>query len=47
LGCSVALWALLATAVAYLADRIYLYVFLSIWVALLVGLSASGIIKGH
>ena len=47
LGCSVALWALLATAVAYLADRIYLYVFLSIWVAMLVGLSASGIIRGH
>lgn len=47
LGCSVALWALLAAAVAYLADRIYLYVILAVWVALLVGLSASGIVKGH
>ncbi|MHC4861500.1 MAG: hypothetical protein ACYTDY_15570 [Planctomycetota bacterium] len=47
LGCSVALWALLAAAFAYLRDRVYLYVGLCLWVSLLVALSAAGIIKGH
>ncbi len=47
LGCSVAIWALLAAAIAYFWEKIYLYVILSLWVALLVSLSASGIIRGH
>ncbi len=47
LGCSVALWALIAAAIAYAADRIYLYVALSIWVAGLVGLSMVGIVGTH
>ena len=47
LGCSVALWALIIAAFAYLSEKTYIYVFLSLWVALLVFLSATGIIKGH
>ena len=47
LGCSVALWALLAAAIAYLAEKTYLYVFLSLWVGLLIFLSMIGIVKGH
>ena len=47
LGCSVALWALIAAAVAYAADRIYLYVGLSIWVAIMVALSMIGIMAAH
>ena len=47
LGCSVALWALIIVAFAYLSEKTYLYVFLALWVALLVFLSAAGIIKGH
>ncbi len=47
LGCSVALWALIVSAVAYAADRIYLYVGLAIWVALLVALSMVGIVGTH
>ena len=47
LGCSVAIWALLAAAIAYLAEKVYFYVILSLWVALLVGLSASGILQAH
>ena len=47
LGCGVAFWGLLATAILYLSERTYLYVFLSLWVALLVFLSASGIVRGH
>jgi len=47
LGCSVALWALLAAAIAYLAEKVYFYVILSLWVALLVFLSASGILQAH
>jgi len=46
LGCSVALWALLATAVLYLREKVYLYVVLSLWVSFLVFLSASGIVSG-
>jgi hypothetical protein len=47
LGCSVALWALLATAIAYLWEKIYLYVILSLWVAFLVAVSAIGIVGMH
>ncbi len=47
LGCSVALWALIASAVAYASDKIYLYVVLSIWVALMVALSMVGIFAAH
>jgi hypothetical protein len=47
LGCSVALWALIAAAIAYAADRIYLYVVLAIWVAGLVALSMVGIVGTH
>jgi len=47
LGCSVAIWALLAAAIAYLLDKIYLYVILSLWVAFLVAVSAIGIVGMH
>ncbi len=47
LGCSVALWALIVSAVAYAADRIYLYVVLALWVAALVALSMIGIVGTH
>ena len=47
LGCSVALWALIAAAVAYAADKIYLYVGLSLWVAAMVALSMVGIFAAH
>ena len=47
LGCSVALWALIAAAVAYAADRIYLYVILALWVCALVALSMIGIVGAH
>ena len=47
LGCSVAIWGLLAAAATYLfVDKVYLYVVLALWVALLVFLSASGIVGG-
>ena len=46
LGCSVALWALIAAAFLYMREKVYLYVVLSLWVALLVFLSASGIVSG-
>ena len=47
LGCSVAIWALLAAAIAYLLDKIYLYVILSLWVAFLVTVSMIGIVGMH
>ena len=47
LGCSVALWALIAAALAYASDRIYLYVGLAVWVAALVALSMIGIVGMH
>ena len=47
LGCSVALWALIASAVAYAADKIYLYVMLALWVAAMVALSMIGIVAAH
>lgn len=43
LGCSVAFWALLATAIQFLRKKDFLYVILALWVALLVFLSMSGI----
>ena len=47
LGCSVALWALIASAFAYASDKIYLYVWLSLWVAAMVALSMIGILAAH
>ena len=47
LGCSVALYALIASAIAYAVDRIYLYVWLSLWVAVMVALSMIGIMAAH
>ena len=47
LGCSVALWALIASAVAYASDKIYLYFMLALWVAALVALSMIGIVGMH
>ncbi len=47
LGCSVALWALIAAAIAYASDKVYVYVFLSLWVVLLVILSMLGIVGMH
>jgi len=46
LGCSVGLWGLLASAVAYLFEKAYLFTVLSLWVAMLIALSASGIVSG-
>ena len=43
LGCSCAFWGLLAAAVAYAADRRWLWVVLALWVATLVFLSMTGI----
>jgi len=47
LGCSVALWALIAAAIAYASDKVYVYFVLSLWVALLVVLSMLGIVGMH
>ncbi len=47
LGCSVALWALIVSAFAYASEKIYLYVFLALWVAALVVLSMVGIVGTH
>jgi hypothetical protein len=47
LGCSVALWALLVSAVAYISERIYLYFFLSLWVSFLVFVSMVGLAGMH
>ena len=47
LGCSVALWALIATAIAYSSDKIYLYAILALWVAGMVALSMVGIVATH
>jgi hypothetical protein len=47
LGCSVALWALIAAAIAYASDKVYVYFVLSLWVALLVALSMLGIVGMH
>ena len=47
LGCSVALWALIASALAYASDKNYLYVGLAIWVAIMVAASMIGIVATH
>ncbi len=47
LGCSVALWALIAAAISYASEKIYFYTLLSIWVAGLVALSMVGIVGMH
>ena len=46
-GCSVALWGLLASAAVYAKEKNFTYVILSVWVALLVGLSMVGIVSSH
>jgi hypothetical protein len=49
LGCGVAFPALIATAIGYLCEKpkVYLYAILSIWVAIMIGFSAVGVVKGH
>ena len=47
LGCSVALWALIATAIAYFTEKIYIYVVLSLWVGALVTLAMIGLVGAH
>jgi hypothetical protein len=47
LGCSVALWALIATAIAYSKEKIYLYAGLAVWVSIMVALSMVGIVATH
>jgi hypothetical protein len=47
LGCSVALWALIAAAVAYARDKVYLYVILALWVAGMVAVSMIGVMAAH
>lgn len=47
LGCSVALWALIAAAVAYAAEKTYLYVYLSLWVAAMVAVAMIGFGAAH
>lgn len=46
-GCSVALWGLLASAVAYAKEKNYTFVGLSLWVCALVALSMVGIVSSH
>jgi hypothetical protein len=46
LGCGVAVPGLVAAALAYVAEKAYLYVALALWVGMLVTLSASGIVSG-
>jgi len=47
LGCSCALWGLLAAAALYASERYWLWVVLSLWVATLVFLSMFGIVSGE
>ena len=47
LGCSVALWALIAVAFAYAREKVYLYVILALWVAGMVALSMIGVMAAH
>jgi len=47
LGCSVALWALLAAALVYLRKRVLLYALLALWVAAMVALSTVGLMETH
>lgn len=46
LGCSVGLWGLLATAVAFIREKAPLYSILGLWVSLLILLSMIGIVSG-
>lgn len=46
-GCSVALWALLASSVVYVKEKNFIYVGLALWVSLLVALSMVGIVSSH
>jgi hypothetical protein len=46
LGCSVALWALLAAAFCFLMEKTYFYVILAFWVAFLVFCSMTGVVGG-
>ena len=47
LGCSVALWALIASAFSYAREKVYLYVILALWVAGMVTVSMIGIMAAH
>ena len=48
LGCSVGLWGLIVAAFLYLKEKKPLFTVLALWVALLIFVSAAGIIsKGH
>jgi len=47
MGCSCALWGLLAAAAIYAKKKIYIYLTLSLWVATLVVLSMIGIVGAH
>jgi hypothetical protein len=47
LGCSVALWALIASAFAYVREKVYLYAILALWVAGMVAVSMMGIMAAH
>lgn len=47
LGCSVGLWALIAVAFAYLKQKNYLYMSLSLWVSIMIFISMIGIGKAH
>ena len=47
LGCSVAVWGLLAAAFAYARKKTYLYMGLAIWVSALIFLSMTGIVGMH
>jgi hypothetical protein len=47
LGCSVALWGLLAAAISYFVEKIYLYVILALWVCFLVSISMVGLGSMH
>ena len=47
LGCSVAIWALLASCIAYVKEKNFIYVLLSLWVAFLVFISMVGLLAAH
>ncbi len=47
LGCSVAVWGLLAAAFAYARKKTYLYMGLALWVSALIVLSMTGIVGMH
>ena len=47
LGCSCAFWGLLASAISFLREKVYLFIFLSLFVAALVFLSMTGLVSLH